>query len=64
MATLIDEEVKRIIDECYAETKRILTENIDVLHRCANLLLEKERIDRNEFEALFSDEIADSGEEN
>ncbi|MCI5595174.1 MAG: ATP-dependent zinc metalloprotease FtsH [Lachnospiraceae bacterium] len=64
VATLIDEEVKRIIDECYAETKRILTENIDVLHRCANLLLEKERIDRNEFEALFSDEIADSGEEN
>ena len=63
VATLIDEEVKRIIDECYAETKRILTENIDVLHRCANLLLEKERIDRNEFEALFSDEIADSGEE-
>lgn len=57
VATVIDEEVKRIIDECYAETKRILTENMDVLHRCADLLLEKERIDRAEFEALFSDEL-------
>ncbi|MDO4555934.1 MAG: ATP-dependent zinc metalloprotease FtsH [Lachnospiraceae bacterium] len=53
VATVIDQEVKRIIDECYQETHRILTENMPVLHRCANLLLEKERIDRDEFEALF-----------
>ena len=53
MATLIDKEVRRIIEECYAEAKRIIEENIDVLHRCAALLLEKERIERSEFEALF-----------
>ncbi len=53
MATLIDKEVRRIIEECYAEAKRIIEENIDVLHKCAALLLEKERIERNEFEALF-----------
>ena len=57
VATLIDQEVKRIIDECYAETKEILMENMDVLHRCADLLLEKERIDRSEFEALFGESI-------
>lgn len=57
VATMIDQEVKRIIDECYAETKRILEENVDVLHRCADLLLEKERIDRAEFEALFEDDL-------
>ena len=52
-AALIDIEVKKIIDECYSEARRILEENMDVLHRCAQLLLEKERIDRAEFEALF-----------
>jgi cell division protease FtsH len=52
-AAAIDKEVKRIIDECYAEARRILEENIDVLHRCAERLLEKERIDREEFESLF-----------
>ncbi len=57
VATLIDQEVKRIIDECYAETKEILIENMDVLHRCADLLLEKERVDRSEFEALFGESI-------
>ena len=54
MAKTIDEEVRRIINECYDEAKRIITENMDVLHKCANLLLEKERIEREEFEALFS----------
>ena len=49
----IDEEVKKIIDECYTEAKRIITENIDVLHASAKLLMEKERITREEFEALF-----------
>ena len=62
IATQIDQEVKRIINECYEETKRILTENMDVLHRCAQLLLEKERIDRTEFEELFAAEIV-NGEE-
>ena len=55
MAKTIDEEVRRIIDECYAEAKRIIMENMDVLHKCANLLLEKERIEKDEFESLFSD---------
>lgn len=53
IATIIDEEVRRIVDQCYADAKKILVENIDVLHRCAELLLEKERIDRAEFETLF-----------
>ncbi|MDE6435336.1 MAG: ATP-dependent zinc metalloprotease FtsH [Lachnospiraceae bacterium] len=52
-AANIDKEVKRIIDECYAQARKILEENVDVLHACANRLLEKERIDRAEFESLF-----------
>ncbi|MCQ2497858.1 MAG: ATP-dependent zinc metalloprotease FtsH [Lachnospiraceae bacterium] len=50
----IDEEVKRIVDECYSKAKDIIVENMDVLHSCAKLLLEKERIGREEFEALFN----------
>lgn len=53
-AAAIDKEVKRIIDECYADARRILEEHIDVLHKCAERLLEKERIDREEFESLFA----------
>ena len=53
VAAAIDEEVKRIVDKCYAEARAILEENIDVLHKCAKKLLEKERIARPEFEALF-----------
>lgn len=49
----IDAEVKEIINDCYAKAKQIITENIDVLHACAELLLEKERITKEEFEALF-----------
>ncbi|MBQ4233013.1 MAG: ATP-dependent zinc metalloprotease FtsH [Lachnospiraceae bacterium] len=49
----IDKEVKRIIDECYEDAKRIIVENMDVLHKCSEILLERERIDRKEFEALF-----------
>lgn len=52
-AVQIDAEVKCIIDECYAEARRILEEHMDILHRCAELLLEKDRIDGKEFEALF-----------
>ena len=53
VATRIDEEVKRIIDECYMKAKHIIKENEKILHDCANLLLEKEKITRDEFEALF-----------
>ncbi|NLJ96263.1 MAG: ATP-dependent zinc metalloprotease FtsH [Clostridiales bacterium] len=53
IANKIDEEVRKIIDESYAEAKRILLENKDVLDACADLLIEKERITREEFEALF-----------
>ena len=53
MATVIDSEVKRIIDECYSRARSIIKEHEDVLHACANLLLEKEKMTREEFEALF-----------
>lgn len=49
----IDREVKSIIDECYQKAKDIIMEHEDVLHKCAALLLEKEKIGRAEFEALF-----------
>lgn len=49
----IDKEVKAIIDDCYRKAKEIILEHTDVLHRCAQLLLEKEKINRAEFEALF-----------
>lgn len=51
----IDKEVKKIIDECYADARRIIEEHMDVLHKCAELLIEKERINRAEFEALFEE---------
>lgn len=54
VANKIDEEVKSIIDECYGEAKRILIENKNILESCANLLMDKERISREEFEALFT----------
>lgn len=54
VATVIDEEIRAIVDTCYADAKKILMDHIDVLHKCANLLLEKERIDREEFESLFT----------
>lgn len=52
-AALIDSEVKRIIDEAYERAKEILSQNEEVLHKCAALLIEKEKIGREEFEALF-----------
>lgn len=55
IASLIDEEVKRIVDECYAKAKKLISENMDVLHRSSELLLEKEKISREEFESLFED---------
>ena len=57
-AAEIDAEVKRIIDECHDEASRILEENIEILHRCAKLLIEKERISRDEFESLFQQPAA------
>ena len=53
VAKTIDNEVKAIIDDAYTQAKSILEEHIDILHKCAKLLMEKERIDRAEFEALF-----------
>ena len=55
VAAAIDEEIKAIIDSCYAEAREIITEHRDVLDRCAELLLEKEKIGREEFEALFEE---------
>ena len=52
----IDREVKSIIDDCYDKAKKIILEHMDVLHGCAKLLLEKEKIGRDEFEALFAEE--------
>ena len=54
VATTIDLEVKRIIDECYEKAKQMIAEHRDVLDACANLLLEKEKISQQEFEALFA----------
>ena len=53
IAAQIDAEVKRIIDEAYAKAKQIIIDNRNVLDKCAELLLEKEKISREEFEALF-----------
>ena len=53
VAGLIDSEVKRIISECYEKAEAIIKEYEGVLHKCAELLLEKEKINREEFEALF-----------
>ena len=53
VAGAIDEEIKRIIDESYAKAKEIILEHRDVLDHCAQLLIQKEKITRDEFEALF-----------
>ena len=58
VAKTIDSEVKKIIDKAYADAKKILEDHIAILHACAKLLIEKERIDRQEFEALFETEEA------
>ena len=55
-ARKIDEEVKRIVDECYAKAYDLIKKHENVLHSCANLLLEKEKIMAPEFEALFVSE--------
>ena len=55
-ASMIDREVKRIVDECHKKAQELIGENMSVLHACAQLLLEKEKITRDEFEALFAGE--------
>lgn len=59
VAGTIDEEVKRIIDECYLKARTLIQEYHPVLEKCAQLLLEKEKITRSEFEALFADSEVD-----
>lgn len=56
VATVIDKEIRRIVEECHEEARRLINEHIEVLHRCADLLIEKEKISREEFEALFDAE--------
>ena len=56
VAKEIDKEVHDIIDQCHADAKKIISQHMDVLHKCADLLLEKEKIQRDEFEVLFTSE--------
>ena len=62
VAKTIDHEVKKIIDEAYTKAKQILEDHMDILHSCAVLLMEKERIDRKEFEALFGEDTQEPAE--
>ena len=55
-AGVIDEETKRIVDEAYNRAKQILTDNVDKLHAVAKVLLEKEKIEADEFEKIFAEE--------
>ena len=55
VARQIDQEIRSIIEDCHKEAKAIITENREVLEKCASLLLEKEKVHRDEFEALFKD---------
>ena len=62
VATVIDQEVKKIIDDCYQKAKDLILEYEHVLHACADLLLEKEKISREEFEALFEEKKEENAE--
>ena len=53
-ASVIDEEVKRIVDSCYKEARAVIESKLDILHKSAELLLEKEKITGAEFDALFT----------
>lgn len=57
VAALIDKEVKDIVDECYVKAKKLISEHMDVLKKSSELLLEKEKISREEFEELFTDNV-------
>ncbi len=54
VAGVIDEEVKAIVDECYVRARKMIVDNLQVLHKCAAILVEKEKMYREEFEALFT----------
>lgn len=60
IATTIDEEVKRIIDECYTKARHLIEDHMDVLHKCAEVLIQKEKIGTDEFEAMFLETNGDS----
>ena len=60
VGTMIDQEVKRIIDECYNRARKVIREYDGVLHACADMLLEKEKISREEFESLFTGEVLEA----
>ena len=62
VASEIDREVKSIIDDCYKKAKDIILSHKEILHKCAELLIEKERITREEFEALFGGVTPEEGE--
>ena len=64
LATEIDEEVKRIIDECYQKAKEIILEYRDVLDSSSALLIEREKIGQEEFEALFENRKVNLSKEN
>lgn len=53
----IDKEVREIINDCYAKAKDIIAQNEEILHKCADLLLEKEKVTGEEFEALFGESV-------
>ena len=57
VAALIDKEVKDIVDECYVKAKKLISEHMDILEKSSELLLEKEKISREEFEGLFTDNV-------
>ena len=57
VAALIEKEVKDIVDECYVKAKKLISEHMDVLKKSSELLLEKEKISREEFEGLFTDNV-------
>ncbi len=57
VAALIDKEVKDIVDECYVKAKKLISEHMDVLKKSSELLLEKEKISREEYEGLFTDNV-------
>ena len=59
----IDREVRRIVDECYTKATEIIEQNVDVLHRSAALLMEKEKITGEEFAALFTPADANASKE-
>lgn len=64
IANEIDQEVKRIIEDCYAKAREMIEQHAQVLHKCAELLIEREKISRTEFEELFLCNINEKPSEN